>query len=240
MDVFFEAFSRTEQLIGREGLEKLRSAHVAVFGLGGVGGFAAEALARSGVGSLTLVDFDSVSPSNLNRQIIALRSTVGRLKTELFQERIAGINPDCRVTCRSLRYLPENAEEIDLTPFSFVLDAVDTVSAKLELICRCTAANIPVLSCMGTANKLDPSLLRVDDIAKTFGCPLARVMRRELKKRGITHCRVIFSPESPVGPTHPEGERRAVPGSMIFVPASAGLLAASEIVRDLFDPPAGR
>lgn len=233
MEESLGAFARTEQLIGREGLEKLRASRVAVFGLGGVGGFAAEALARSGVGSLTLVDFDTVSPSNLNRQIIALHSTLGRPKTELFSARIADISPDCRVEALSLRYLPENADRIDLSGFSHVLDAVDTVAAKLELIGRCTAAGVPVLSCMGTANKLDPSLLRADDIANTSGCPLARVMRRELKKRGIGHCRVIFSPEPPVAPTRPEGERRAVPGSMIFVPASAGLLAAAEIVKAL-------
>ncbi len=232
-------FSREELLLGPEGLEKLKHAHVAVFGAGGVGGYTIEALARSGVGALTIVDGDRVSLTNVNRQIIALESTVGRLKTEAERERVLEINPDCRVLALPLFFTAENAGEIDFAQFDYVADAIDTVSSKIELIRRAKEAHVPVISCMGAGNKLDPMAFRVADISKTSVCPLARVMRRELKKRGIGSVKAVFSTEEaktplPGADSGVKGTAgRPAPGSLAFVPSVAGLLMAAEIVKDL-------
>ncbi len=230
-----EQFSRSAALIGDEGIERLGRSRVAVFGIGGVGGYVCEALARSGVGALSLYDRDVVSRSNLNRQIIALHSTVGRAKVEVMRERILDINPRADVEANMLFYLPENADSVDLSRFDCIADCIDTVSAKVELICRARAAGVPIVSSMGTGNKLDPAAFRIVDLAKTEGCPLARVMRRELRARGITHLPVVFSPETPktVQAVAPEEGRRSTPGSIAFVPPAAGLVMASEVVRIL-------
>lgn len=227
-----EQLSRTALLLGDAALQRLAEAHVAVFGIGGVGGHAVEALARSGVGHLDLFDHDVVSVSNINRQIVALHSTVGRYKTEVMAERIRDIRPTTCVNEHRLFFLPENADTVDFTDYDFVLDAVDTVSAKLAIIERARAAGVPVISCMGTGNKLDPSQLVLTDISKTSVCPLARVMRRELRARGITHLRVLYSTE-PVCPHQGGQESASVPGSTAFVPSVAGLMLAGEIVRTL-------
>ena len=191
-------FSREELLIGKAGLEKLRQARVAVFGIGGVGSYVVEALARSGVGALDLFDSDTVALSNINRQLIALESTLGRPKVEAAKERVLQIDPACRVEARQLFFTPENAGEVGFSQYDYVADAIDTVTGKLELIRRCREAGVPVISCMGTGNKLDPTAFRVTAIEKTSGCPLARVMRRELKKRGITGVKAVWSPEEPL------------------------------------------
>ncbi len=225
-----ERLERTEMLLGKS-MEQLKNASVIVFGIGGVGGYTAEALARSGIGKIALVDADVVSESNINRQIIALSSTVGRKKTEVMKERIFEINPNCEVTTFDLFYLPENADQIDLAAFDFVVDAIDTVSAKIELAVRATALNVPIISCMGTGNKLDPSKLCVTDLAKTSVCPLARVMRRELRARGITHLKVVYSTEEAKKDEAYVGER--TPGSVAFVPSVAGLMIAWEVVREI-------
>ncbi len=231
-----EQWERTRILIGEEAAERLERARVAVFGIGGVGGHAVEALARAGVGHLLLVDADTVSETNLNRQIVALRSTVGKPKVEVMRARIADIDPDCQVETRQLFYLPENAGEIDLSGFDYAADCVDTVTAKLEIIARAKAAGVPVISAMGTGNKLDPSGFTVADISETSICPLARVMRRELKKRGISGVKVVYSREEarqsgPAADASPF--RRSTPGSISFVPSAAGLILAGAIVRDL-------
>ncbi len=231
---------RTAAVIGMSGLEKLKKARVAVFGLGGVGGALCEALARAGVGQLDLIDADRVSPSNINRQIIALHSTVGEYKTAAMAARIADINPDCRVTCCDLFYLPENADDFSLENYDYVADAIDTVSAKIELAVRCRERCIPLISSMGTGNKLDPTRLTVTDLSKTQGCPLARVMRRELKKRGINHLTVVYSPEEavtlPADAPALEGESpKRAPGSVSFVPPVAGYMMASRIIADLIE-----
>ena len=234
-----EEFSRTARVIGCSAVEKLTSARVAVFGIGGVGGYICEALARAGVGAIDLFDSDSVSLSNINRQIIALHSTVGIAKTEAMRARILDINPDCKVTVHNVFYLPENADQFPLGIYDYIADAIDTVSAKIELIVRAKAANIPIISSMGTGNKLDPSRLTVTDLSKTAGCPLARVMRRELKARGINHLSVVFSDEPPVTPPVDapdaigDAHKRTPPGSLPFVPPVAGLLMAGEIVKKL-------
>ena len=234
-----EEFSRTARVLGCTAIEKLGASRVAVFGVGGVGGYICEALARAGVGAIDLFDSDSVSLSNINRQIIALHSTVGRPKTEVMKERIMDINPDCKVTVHNVFYLPENADQYPLDAYDFIADAIDTVSAKIELIVRAKAGNIPIISSMGTGNKLDPCRLTVTDLAKTTGCPLARVMRRELKARGIHHLTVVFSDEPPVTPpldapdAISDAHKRTPPGSLSFVPPAAGLLIASEIVQKL-------
>lgn len=231
-----EQFSRTRMLLGDEGMDRLRRARVAVFGVGGVGGYAIEALARSGVGFLTLVDKDTVSVSNLNRQIIALHSTVGRYKTEVMRERILDICPDIKVEIHNCFFLPENAGEFDFSQYDYVVDAVDTVTAKLEIILRAKAARIPVISAMGAGNKLDPGLFCVADIYHTEMCPLARVMRRELKKRRVDGLKVVYSPEPPRTLHQADGdktERRTAPGSTAFVPSVAGLMLAGEVIRDL-------
>ena len=227
-------FSRTALLIGEEGLKKLKNARVAVFGVGGVGGYVVEALARSGVGSLELIDKDVVSLSNINRQIIALHSTVGRLKTEVAAERARDINPDIDVTVRNVFYLPETAGEFDFTAYDYVVDAIDTVSGKIALIEQSKKANVPVISCMGAGNKLDATAFEVADITKTSVCPLARVMRRELKKRGIEHVKVVYSKEEPrESKAQDEETGKPIPASIAFVPSVAGLILAGEVIKDL-------
>lgn len=234
-------FSREELLIGKAGLEKLRQARVAVFGIGGVGSYVVEALARSGVGALDLFDSDTVALSNINRQLIALESTLGRPKVEAAKERVLQIDPACRVEARQLFFTPENAGDIDFSQYDYVADAIDTVTGKLELIRRCREAGVPVISCMGTGNKLDPTAFRVTAMEKTSGCPLARVMRRELKKRGITGVKAVYSTEEALTPQAAQAgdtkgtAGRPTPGSMAFVPSVAGLILAGEIVRDLLD-----
>ncbi|MCM1040374.1 MAG: tRNA threonylcarbamoyladenosine dehydratase [Roseburia sp.] len=230
-----EQFARTEILLGKEAMEKLRRAHVAVFGIGGVGGYVVEALARSGVGYLDLVDNDVVCETNLNRQIIALRETIGRAKVEVMKERVLSINPAAEVNTFKCFYLPENADDFDFGGYSYVVDAVDTVSAKIELILRAGRADIPLISCMGTGNKLDPTRLEIADIYETSVCPLAKVMRRELRKRGVKSLKVLYSKEEPLKPesSMEDTVRRAIPGSTSFVPPAAGLIIASEVVRDI-------
>lgn len=238
-------FSRTQLLFGREALERLAKAKVAVFGVGGVGGYAVEVLARSGVGTLALVDNDCVSLSNLNRQLIALHSTVGRLKVDVFAERIHDINPDCIVRKFPMFYLPENADEIALTDYDYVVDCIDTVKAKLELIRRCHRLDIPIISSMGAANKLDPTAFCVSDISKTSMDPLAKVLRKTLRKEGILHFKVVYSEEEPRQPIIEDEEsrreaealaangRRSLPASCAFVPAAAGLIIGGEVVKEL-------
>ncbi len=231
-----ETFSRTKLLIGEEGLSRLRRAKVAVFGLGGVGGYAAEALARSGIGHFLLVDNDVVSESNLNRQIIALRSTVGRYKTEVMKERIADICPETQVEARECFFLPEQKRQFSFADYDYVVDAIDTVSGKLALAECCGEAGTPLISAMGAGNRRNPADLQVMDLYETSGCPLARVMRRELRKRGIPHLKVVCSREEAMTPLEQicSGEsKKVIPGSMVFVPGAAGLLLASEVVKDL-------
>ena len=233
-----EQFLRTEMLLGRDAIEKLHSARVAVFGLGGVGGYAVEALARSGVGSLDLIDSDIVSISNLNRQSLAAHSTVGLLKVDAARQRVLDINPDCVVRAYPIFYTPETADSFDFTRYDYIVDAIDTVTGKLALVERAVAVNTPIICCMGTGNKLDASAFQVADISKTTMCPLARVMRKELAKRGIRHLKVVYSQEEALTPTGWEEEaaalgKRQIPGSVAFVPGAAGLLLAGEVVRDL-------
>ena len=232
-------FQRTELLLGPEAMARLARARVAVFGLGGVGGNAAEALARSGVGALDLFDDDAVSLTNLNRQVVATHGTLGQGKAEAMARRLASIVPEARIIPRRMFYTPENADEVDLSRYDYVVDAVDTVAAKLELAVRATALGVPIISAMGAGNKLDPTRLTVSDIYKTSVCPLARVMRRELRKRGVKRLKVAWStepPAEPVGqlPEEPSAHpRRSVPGSTAFVPPAMGLVIAAEVVRDL-------
>lgn len=230
-----EQLMRTELLLGSEGIEKLQNSKVAVFGIGGVGGYVTEALARSGVGALDLFDSDKVSESNINRQIIALHSTVGRYKVDVMKERIADINPDIQVRANRCFFLPENAGDYDLTIYDYIVDAVDTVTAKLELAVRADAAGVPIISSMGAGNKLEPSMFEVADIYKTSVCPLAKVMRKELKARGIRKLKVVYSRELPKTPRIliNDGRKRAVPGSVAFVPSAAGLVIAGEVIKDL-------
>ena len=253
------AFSRTALLLGGEGLARLQRARVAVFGIGGVGGYVTEALARAGVGHFDLIDNDTVSLSNINRQIIATRSSLGRLKTEVMRERILDINPQAEVHTWQCFYLPENAHLFDFSRYSYVVDAVDTVTAKLAIILRAKEAGVPVISSMGAGNKLDPTKFCVADIYETKVCPLARIMRKELKKRGVTDLKVVYSTELPrrplsaagyeepsvselpeesagpdtVVPLQKKAGRRDTPGSISFVPSAAGLIAAGEVIRDL-------
>ena len=218
---------RTERIIGEETTRSLSGMHVAVFGVGGVGGYVCEAIARCGVGKITIIDKDVVDITNINRQIIALHSTIGMSKCEVMKNRIKDINPEAEVIEHSMLFMPENADEIDFSQFDYVADCVDTVTAKLCIIERCKAANVPVISSMGTGNKLDPSKFEITDIQKTSVCPLAKVMRHECKVRGIEHVKVLFSTELPV-----KTNTRA-PGSISFVPSTAGLIIAGEIIRDL-------
>ena len=241
-------FMRTELLLGKAGIEMLSKARVAVFGIGGVGGYVTEALCRSGVGALDLIDHDTVSVTNLNRQVIALHSTVGQYKTDVMENRLRDINPDVKITVHKCFYLPETKDQFDFSVYSYVVDAVDTVTAKLLLAEEAKKAGVPLISSMGTGNKLDPSFLQVSDVFETSVDPLARVMRRELRKRGIDHLKVVWSTEEPrkplldartirmmEGSPVPEEDVRMkdIPGSSAFVPAAAGLLIASEVVRDL-------
>lgn len=235
-----EEEKRTALLLGTAALERLHRAHVAVFGVGGVGGYVCEALARSGVGALTVVDADTVSLSNINRQLVALHSTVGRLKVDVMRERILDINPDCRVTALARFYLPENAADFPLDGYDYVVDAIDTVGAKLDLAVRATRGGIPFLSAMGAGNKLDPCGFEITDLSKTAGCPLARVMRTELRRRGIRHLRVAYSrePAAPFAPDAPLPDSkgtagRSAPGSLPFIPSTLGLLIASAVVEEL-------
>ena len=229
-----DELQRTQMLLGREGLERLQASRVAVFGIGGVGGYAAEALARSGVGALELVDKDVVDISNLYRQIIALHSTVGRSKAEVMKERIRDINPEIQVRARECFFLPDTADAFDFTAYDYVIDAVDTVTAKIEIIVRARQAGVPVISSMGAGNKLRPELFEVSDIYDTSVCPLAKVMRKELKKRGIPSLKVVYSREMPRKPqADAPGEGRVPPGSVAFVPSVAGLIAAGEVIKDL-------
>lgn len=236
--MMWEQFIRTEALLGTEAMERLRAARVAVFGLGGVGGYAAEALARSGVGALDLIDNDTICLSNLNRQIIALTGNVGRYKAEVMAERIKEINPQCRVRTHVCFYLPETSGQFDFAQYSYVVDAVDTVAAKLQLALAAQEAGTPIISCMGTGNKLNPALLEITDLYQTSVCPLARVMRRELRKRGVRQLKVVYSREEPKQPHWSEeqngqGGGKPAVGSTAFVPPAAGLLLASQVVRDL-------
>lgn len=232
-----ERFSRTEMLIGADALAKLNAARVAVFGMGGVGSYVVEALARAGVGTLDLVDSDAVSVSNINRQLVALDSTVGRLKVDVAKERVLDICPATKVNVYSVFFLPETAYMFDFSVYDYVVDAVDSVKAKLELARICTEVGTPMISCMGMGNKLDPTRIEVADISKTSVCPLARVMRANLKKMGIKHLKTVYSKESPISPAFQDGEapasRRQIPGSISFVPSVAGLMIAGEVVKDL-------
>ena len=244
-------FSRTQLLLGQEAMESLHQKKVAVFGIGGVGGYVCEALVRSGIGAFDLVDDDKVCLTNLNRQIIATRKTVGRYKTEVMKERMLEINPDADIQIHNCFFLPENADDFPFDEYDYIVDAVDTVTAKIELILRAQAKNIPIISAMGAGNKLDAGRLKIADIYKTSVCPLARVMRHELKKRHVKHPKVVYSDEPPIRPLEdmsiscrshcicPPGaqhkctERRDIPGSTAFVPAVAGLMIAGEIIKDL-------
>jgi len=225
-----EAWIRTELLLGQQAMEKLAHSRVAVFGIGGVGGYVTEALARSGVGALDLIDNDMVTASNLNRQIVALHSTVGRQKTEVMRERILDINPQAQVTIHNCFYLPETAAEFDFRIYDYVVDAIDTVTGKIGLVMQAKEAGTPIISSMGAGNKLDPTAFEVADIYQTSVCPLARVMRRELKSRGVSELKVVYSREAARTPLIKE---RKMPGSTAFVPSVAGLIIAGEVIKDL-------
>lgn len=224
-----DRFERTQNLIGRDSLEKLKGKSIIVFGIGGVGSFACEALARCGIGKITLVDGDVVAKSNINRQLIALSSTLGKPKVSVMAERIRDINPDCQITEFNMFYNSEN--DIDLSEYDYIIDAIDTVTSKIVLICRANSLNIPIISCMGTGNKLDASRFEITDISKTSVCPLAKVMRRELKARGIHHLKVLYSKEEPKRAENADKPR--VPSSISFVPPVAGMLIAGDVVKDL-------
>ena len=244
-------FSRTELLLGKEAMEKLQNSRVAVFGIGGVGGYTVEALVRSGVGAIDLIDDDKVCLTNLNRQLIATRSTVGKYKVDVMADRIKDINPNCQVNTYKCFYLPENKDDFNFYQYDYVVDAVDTVTAKIQLVMEAKEKDVPIISSMGAGNKLNPAMFEVADIYKTSVCPLAKVMRRELKKRGVKKLKVVYSKEKPIRPiedmsiscrTHcicPPGaahkctERRDIPGSTAFVPSVAGLIIASEIIKDI-------
>ncbi len=244
-------FSRTELLLGKESMERLANARVAVFGVGGVGGYTVEALVRSGVGTIDLIDDDKVCLTNLNRQVIATRKTVGQYKADVMKKRILEINPNAVVHVHKCFFLPENSDEFDFSQYSYVVDAVDTVTAKIALVLKAQEAGVPVISSMGAGNKLNPADFEVADIYKTSVCPLAKVMRRELKKRGVKHLKVVYSKEKPITPiedmsiscrsncicppgaAHKCTERRAIPGSIAFVPSVVGLIIAGEVIKDL-------
>ena len=229
-----DRFSRTRLLIGKEALDKLQSARIAIFGIGGVGGYAAEALARSGVGTLDLIDNDIVSLSNINRQIYALESTIGRYQTDVAKERILDINPEAVINVYKTFYSSETAGEFDFRLYDYVVDAIDTVSSKIEIIMCAKKAEVPVISSMGAGNKMNPAMFEVDDISKTSVCPLAKVMRQELKKRKIKNVKVVYSKEPPIKSKVFDSEsKKSIPGSMAFVPSAVGLIIASEVVKDL-------
>ena len=233
-----DEFFRTAMLLGNDAMERLHKARVAVFGIGGVGGYTVEALARAGIGQLDLIDSDTVSLSNINRQLLATHSTVGMPKVEAAKRRILDINPDAVVRTWPVFYGPDTAEQFDFTQYDYIVDAIDTVTGKLQLVERATQAGTPVICCMGTGNKLDPTAFQVSDISKTSMCPLARVMRKELGKRGIKHLKVVYSQEEALTPTGWEEEaaaigKRQIPGSVSFVPGSAGLILAGEVIKDI-------
>lgn len=229
-----EEFSRTQRLLGAEAMERLSAVRVAVFGIGGVGGFAAEALVRSGIGALDIIDNDTVALSNINRQVIALHSTVGMNKVDAAGERFLDINPALKLTKHAVLYLPETAGQFDFAQYDYVIDAIDNVTGKLTLVEQAHAAGTPIISSMGTGNKLDPTMLRIDDIYRTSVCPLARVMRYELRKRGVKRLKVLYSTETPRAvPDECDGQRRAVPASISFVPSVAGLIIAGEVIKDI-------
>jgi len=245
-----DQFSRTELLLGKPAMERLAGCRVAVFGIGGVGGYVCEALARSGVGALDLIDDDKVCLSNINRQIIATNKTVGQYKTDVMKERIQDINPDAKVNTYRCFFLPENASDFPFDKYDYVVDAIDTVTAKIELVMQCQNSGVPIISSMGAGNKLDPTKFRVADIYKTQMDPLAKVMRRELKKRGVKKLKVVYSEEEPVVPDADSAEnqvdagtarqgskRRSTPGSTAFVPSVAGLIIAGEVIKDLINYP---
>lgn len=230
-------FSRTELLLGADGMEKLKKARIAVFGIGGVGGYAVEALARSGVGALDLIDKDEISLTNINRQLIALHSTVGKPKVEVMAERVKDINPDCVVRTYQLFYVPDTADQFDFSQYDYVIDAIDTVTGKIALALQARESGTPIISSMGTGNKLDPTDFVVTDLYQTSFCPLARIMRKELRKRGVDRLKVVYSEEealTPEGETEelPQG-RRSIPGSAAFVPSVAGLILAGEVIKEL-------
>lgn len=223
-------FEREELLIGQEDLSRLKNSKILLFGVGGVGGYTAECLARAGIGHLTIVDADKVDITNINRQILALDSTIGRYKVDVCKERILDINPQAEVITKNLFYLPETSGEFDFGEYDYIADCIDTVAAKIDIICRAKEAGTPVISAMGAAGKLDPMQFTVTDISKTSYCPLAKVMRRELRQRGINHLKVVYSPESPIPPK--EGRR---PGTISFVPAACGITLAGAVINDLLD-----
>ena len=235
-------FDRTKRLLGADAMTKLNNSHVAVFGIGGVGGHAADALVRSGIGEITIVDSDEVAESNINRQLIATTKTVGRKKVDVMEEHLLEINPEVKINKHCCFFLPETKMQFDFSQYDYVIDAVDTVTAKLALVESCKEAGIPIISSMGAGNKLDPTAFEVADIYKTSVCPLAKVMRKELKTRGIKHLKVVYSKELPLEPIEDEAfvsdeirSRRATPGSIAFVPSVAGLILAGEVVKDLAD-----
>lgn len=237
-----DQYSRTRLLLGQDGLKKLRDSHVALFGLGGVGGYTAEALARAGIGAIDLIDDDTINETNLNRQLLALHSTIGLSKTAVAKARILDIDPTINVRTFETFYLPETADQFDFSQYDYVIDAIDTVTGKLQLITQAKAAGVPIICCMGTGNKLDPTGFRVADISKTSGCALARIMRKECSKRGLKNVKVVYSKELPMDPqtdcedVEPQREgssRRSTPGSVSFVPAVAGLIMAGEVIKDL-------
>ncbi len=236
-----DQLSRTRLLLGDEAIQKLKNARVALFGLGGVGGYTAEALARSGIGHMELIDDDTVSLTNLNRQLLATHASIGKYKADVAAERIRDIDPTIEVVTYKTFYLPETAEQFDFSKYDYVIDAIDTVTGKLNLIAQAKAAGVPVISCMGTGNKLDPTAFQVADISKTSGCALARIMRKECAKRGLKGVKVVYSKELPheqdaaveIEPQREGSSRRSTPGSVAFVPAVAGLIMAGEVIKDL-------
>lgn len=235
-DILLNAFSRTELLIGNEAIERLKNSKVAVFGVGGVGGYTVEALARSGVGSITVVDNDTVSVTNINRQIIALTDTVGQNKVDVIEDRIKKINPTCQVEKHNLFYTKDNAQSFDFSQYDYIVDAIDTVSSKIQLIEQAQESGTAIISSMGAGNKMNAAAFEVSDIYKTSVCPLAKVMRRELKKRGVKKLKVVYSKEEPLTPLSSDENiqgRRQIPGSMAFVPSVAGLIIAGEVIKDL-------
>ena len=230
-----EQFKRTELIFSKENMEKLYNSKVIVFGVGGVGGHLTEALARSGVGHITIVDFDDVEITNINRQLVALHSTIGKSKVEVLKARLLDINPDIEVEAIKKFYLPENEDEFNLSKYDYVIDAVDNMSAKISLVLRANSQNAPIISAMGAGNKIDPTKLEVSDIYKTSVDPLAKILRHELKKRGITHLKVVYSKEEPIKVNEYNEKKRAITGSTSFVPPAMGLVIASEVIKDLLN-----
>ena len=230
-----EQFKRTELIFSKENMEKLYNSKVIVFGVGGVGGHLTEALARSGVGHITIVDFDDVEITNINRQLVALHATIGKSKVEVLKARLLDINPDIKVEAIKKFYLPENEDEFDLSKYDYVIDAVDNMSAKISLVLRANSQNVPIISAMGAGNKIDPTKLEVSDIYKTSVDPLAKILRHELKKRGITRLKVVYSKEEPIKVNEYDEKKRAITGSTSFVPPAMGLVIASEVIKDLLN-----